>query len=159
MRSVTLLLVVLKVLYKVSRFLSVSHIFNRSDQYNSTKSILQYFENYISSNFKMPSFTQLAMVAATFGALVAAMPLESRQAKTFSFNQTPGKQVVRNGPSALKAVYDKYKKPAPKDVAAAANNDGEGVNNPTASDTQYLTPVNIGGQTLNLDFDTGSSDL
>lgn len=87
------------------------------------------------------------------------MPLESRQAKTFSFNQTPGNQVVRNGPSALKAVYDKYQKPAPKDVAAAANNNGEGVNNPTASDTQYLTPVKIGGQTLNLDFDTGSSDL
>ena len=109
----------------------------------------------------MPSFAQLATVAATLGALVAAMPLESRQAKakTFSFKQEPGAKVVRNGPTALKAIYDKYHKPLPKDVAAAASNNGEGINNPTASDTQYLTPVNIGGQTLNLDFDTGSSDL
>ena len=109
----------------------------------------------------MPSFAQLATVATAFGVLVAAMPMESRQAKakTFSFKQAPGATVVRNGPTALKAIYDKYKKPLPKDVAAAANNDGEGINNPTASDTQYLTPVNIGGQTLNLDFDTGSSDL
>ena len=109
----------------------------------------------------MHTFTQWATVAAVFGVLVAAVPLESRQAKakTFSFKQQPGAQVVRNGPTALKAVYDKYHKPLPKDIAAAASNNGEGINNPTASDTQYLTPVNIGGQTLNLDFDTGSSDL
>ena len=107
----------------------------------------------------MPSFTQLATVGATFGALVVAMPLQSRGIQTFSFKQEPGAKVVRNGPTALKSIYDKYKKPVPKDVAAAAANDGEGINNPTASDTQYLTPVNIGGQTLNLDFDTGSSDL
>lgn len=30
---------------------------------------------------------------------------------------------------------------------------------PEAGDVEYLSPVNIGGQTLNLDFDTGSSDL
>lgn len=26
-------------------------------------------------------------------------------------------------------------------------------------DSEYLCPVTVGGQTLNLDFDTGSSDL
>ncbi|KAI1497744.1 aspergillopepsin-F [Biscogniauxia marginata] len=30
---------------------------------------------------------------------------------------------------------------------------------PEANDVEYLSPVNIGGQTLNLDFDSGSSDL
>ncbi|KAK0641838.1 aspartic peptidase domain-containing protein [Cercophora newfieldiana] len=30
---------------------------------------------------------------------------------------------------------------------------------PEAGDIEYLSPVKIGGQTLNLDFDTGSSDL
>ncbi|KAI3324383.1 acid protease [Xylariaceae sp. AK1471] len=43
----------------------------------------------------------------------------------------------------------------------AANKNGTGlvVNVPEANDVEYLSPVNIGGQVLNLDFDTGSSDL
>ncbi|CAK7240439.1 MAG: hypothetical protein STHCBS139747_001880 [Sporothrix thermara] len=32
-------------------------------------------------------------------------------------------------------------------------------NTPTTGDVEYLSPVTIGGQTLNMDFDTGSSDL
>ncbi|OAA67099.1 extracellular aspartic proteinase [Niveomyces insectorum RCEF 264] len=36
---------------------------------------------------------------------------------------------------------------------------GSVANTPTAGDVEYLAPVTIGGQTLNLDFDTGSSDL
>ncbi|CAJ2512565.1 Uu.00g055800.m01.CDS01 [Anthostomella pinea] len=33
------------------------------------------------------------------------------------------------------------------------------INTPEAGDVEYLSPVNIGGQTLNMDFDSGSSDL
>lgn len=36
---------------------------------------------------------------------------------------------------------------------------GEATTTPEANDSEYLTPATIGGQTLNLDFDTGSSDL
>ncbi|KAI1487633.1 aspergillopepsin-F [Biscogniauxia mediterranea] len=43
--------------------------------------------------------------------------------------------------------------------AAAANGTGLVTNTPEANDVEYLSPVNIGGQTLNLDFDSGSSDL
>ncbi|KAI0871926.1 aspartic peptidase domain-containing protein [Hypoxylon argillaceum] len=44
---------------------------------------------------------------------------------------------------------------------ATANTNGTGlvVNTPEANDVEYLSPVNIGGQVVNLDFDTGSSDL
>ncbi|KAI0452992.1 aspartic peptidase domain-containing protein [Xylaria acuta] len=44
---------------------------------------------------------------------------------------------------------------------ATANTNGTGivVNVPEANDVEYLSPVNIGGQVVNLDFDTGSSDL
>ncbi|KAI8631248.1 acid protease [Xylariaceae sp. FL1651] len=45
--------------------------------------------------------------------------------------------------------------------AATANTNGTGlvVNTPQPEDVEYLSPVNIGGQIMNLDFDTGSSDL
>jgi len=46
-------------------------------------------------------------------------------------------------------------------AAPGANKNGTGlvVNVPEANDVEYLSPVNIGGQVVNLDFDTGSSDL
>lgn len=46
-------------------------------------------------------------------------------------------------------------------TSSSASSDVTGLveNTPTSSDTEYLSPVTIGGQTLNLDFDTGSSDL
>ncbi|EFW99274.1 extracellular aspartic proteinase [Grosmannia clavigera kw1407] len=41
----------------------------------------------------------------------------------------------------------------------SSSNVGIVTNTPTTDDTEFLSPVTIGGQTLNLDFDTGSSDL
>lgn len=54
--------------------------------------------------------------------------------------------------------------PATGDSTAAAvdNNTGEigrVVAIPTPGDTEYISPVNIGGQTINVDFDSGSSDF
>lgn len=44
-------------------------------------------------------------------------------------------------------------------TAAAAPGTGVVAATPEQGDVEYLAPVNIGGQTLNLDFDSGSSDL
>jgi hypothetical protein len=41
----------------------------------------------------------------------------------------------------------------------ATNGTGEVAANPEENAALFLSPVTIGGQTLNLDFDTGSSDL
>ncbi|KAK6827476.1 eukaryotic aspartyl protease [Apiospora arundinis] len=42
---------------------------------------------------------------------------------------------------------------------AATNGTGLVAAKPEANDVEYLSPVKIGGQTVNLDFDSGSSDL
>lgn len=44
-------------------------------------------------------------------------------------------------------------------AATGTSNTGGATAAPKEGGALYLTPVNIGGQTLNLDFDTGSSDL
>lgn len=36
---------------------------------------------------------------------------------------------------------------------------GEVTNTPTSGDTEYLAPITVGGQTMVMDFDSGSSDL
>ena len=54
----------------------------------------------------------------------------------------------------------KFGKPLPADLAKATGNDGSVTATPEDSfDSEYLCPVDIGEQTLNLDFDTGSTDL
>lgn len=44
-------------------------------------------------------------------------------------------------------------------AASAAKESGEVSATPEENESEYLSPVKIGGQTLNLDFDTGSADL
>lgn len=94
-----------------------------------------------------------------------------------------------NGPRELMKAYAKYSMPVPQGLLDAIAAQGKpefksqsvgeskisaqdpatnsskaaGVGlvtaTPEAGDVEYLSPVTIGGQTLNLDFDTGSSDL
>lgn len=86
-------------------------------------------------------------------------PLEKRGA-AFTVHQTVAKRFVLSGPASVAKVYAKYGKSMPATVrAAAANNNGTVVASPEEYDSEYLCPVNLGGQTLNLDLDTGSSDL
>lgn len=91
--------------------------------------------------------------------LVSATPIEKRK-QAFRLDQTVEKPFILSGPAALAHTYSKYGKAVPPVIAvAAANNDETLVANPEQFDSEYLSPVTIGGQTLNLDFDTGSSDL
>ncbi|MCJ1443222.1 MAG: Type I transmembrane sorting receptor [Stictis urceolatum] len=68
---------------------------------------------------------------------------------------------MRSGTHLTANVYRKFGKQMPSDVeAAAATVTGTVVATPEDEyDDAYLSPVSIGGQTLQLDFDTGSADL
>ena len=106
----------------------------------------------------MPSLTQIGVAAALLS-LAASTPLK----QGFTVYQTvhrPG--FLTSGPSLMARTYTKFGKEMPEDVAlAAATSPGTVAADPTQYDSEYLESVQIGtpAQTLNLDFDTGSSDL
>ncbi|KAK5132526.1 hypothetical protein LTR08_008910 [Meristemomyces frigidus] len=111
----------------------------------------------------MHSFITSAALVATAG-LAYAVPHELVGRSTFSVKQVAAGKVLKSGPLAMMKTYNKYAKigaVAPANVvsAAAAVQSGQVAANPESYDESYLCPVTIGGQSLNLDFDTGSADL
>lgn len=106
-------------------------------------------------------FLEVLGLASTLFLFVATSPvnLEPR-AGSFIVHQMVPKPFKKSGPAEILSTYGKYNASAPENVVKAAYaNDGTVSADPTLYDTQYLSPVTIGGQTLNVDFDTGSSDL
>ncbi|KAH6695649.1 endothiapepsin [Plectosphaerella plurivora] len=115
----------------------------------------------------------VSLLAATgYAAVVPKIGVPEQETGTFSVRALPNPGFQhRNGAIALAKAYHKFGKEAPVDVAQAAGNataarltkrtTGSATTTPEDSDVEYLTPVQIGtpAQTLNLDFDTGSSDL
>lgn len=106
----------------------------------------------------MPSFSTL-IAASTLAVLVTSKPVPQAvpAKKGFTINQSIAKP-FQPGPVQVKKAYKKFNVAVPADVAAAAA-DGSVVAIPEQYDSEYLSPVTIGGQVLNLDFDTGSADL
>lgn len=111
----------------------------------------------------MHSFTSI-LVAGALASVAFAKPIPYSSSTTRS--TTKGYSVTGSVAKPLPAfavrmaqVYSKYGKAVPDYIAAAASGTGSVVANPEASDVAYLSEVTIGGQKLNLDFDTGSADL
>lgn len=88
----------------------------------------------------------------------------------FKVHQAPNPKFKgRNGPAALAKALAKYGAVVPANVQQAASrsgplaprDSGSVTATPTTYDSEYIVPVQIGtpAQTLNLDFDSGSSDL
>lgn len=110
----------------------------------------------------MPSFTSMAVAFVALLEMAAANPvnlLEKR--KTFTVHQVEKGKVLRSLPIDMAKTYAKFGKEVPTHIqAAAAAVSGSVTAIPEdAYDSLYLSPVTVGCQTLNLDFDTGSADL
>ncbi|KAK0663276.1 Endothiapepsin [Lasiodiplodia hormozganensis] len=125
----------------------------------------------------MPSLSQVAIAALLATASTASaipprigVPAEPKTEGTASLLQVRNTKHVKSGPRALAKAYVKYGIPISPELEAAVSNatssavkraTGSATTTPTEYDSEYLTPVSIGtpAQVLNLDFDTGSSDL
>ncbi|KAF2032652.1 acid protease [Setomelanomma holmii] len=135
----------------------------------------------------MPSlrlFVVIALLVAV--ALAVPAPLQKKGLQKRSFKVPRQLNTAHptgpNGPAALRKVFRKYgfvvkddfvakegfisqsKKGKNTTASAAAviseiNTDAEYRAKPEDNAALFLSPVSIGGQTLNLDFDSGSSDL
>jgi len=108
----------------------------------------------------MPSLYQVTVAAALL-ALGVAVPVENLSKRGFSVTQTVHNHgFLTTGAHSMMKTYAKFGAAPPGAVmAAAAASSGTVAATPQQYDSEYLCPVTIGGQTLQLDFDTGSSDL
>jgi hypothetical protein len=110
----------------------------------------------------LSTLSVLALAGSVLAAPSVATPerdvLAPRQALTIE--QVKNTKFVKNGKKALLKAYAKYGI-APKKNTLGLHEDANGsvVATPEDYDSEYLCPVSIDGQTLNLDFDSGSSDL
>jgi aspergillopepsin I len=99
---------------------------------------------------------------ATAAALLAVVSAAPTQANTFSIPQVAVNQGFKlNGVQKTAQVYRKYKGQMPAALeAAAAQQTGTVVATPGDQyDSEYTCTISVGGQSLPLDFDTGSADL
>jgi len=110
----------------------------------------------------MPSLYQLTVAAALL-ALGLAAPIEERKNQGRSVVQVVHNHgFLTTGAHSMMRTYMKYGKAPPANVktaVASSSSSGTVAASPEQYDSEYLSPVTIGGQTLHLDFDTGSSDL
>jgi aspergillopepsin I len=106
----------------------------------------------------MYTLTQITLASATLWSMAAGLP--SQKCEFLSVAQVPNTKFVPNGPVVYAKAFQKFNKPMPHDLAVASGNDGSVTATPgDAYDAEYLCPVSIDGQTLALQFDSGSADL
>lgn len=108
----------------------------------------------------------MLVLAAVFSETLAT-PTPTRTIQKRSFKHVVRRAPVDRshpaaGPDAMMKAYKKFGFNL-QSRQAAANGTAAGTGKvgalPEPNAAEYLSPVTIGGQTLNLDFDTGSSDL
>lgn len=116
--------------------------------------------------------SSITTILAFSAALAQAIPSEEEAQEhrafgspRFSLPAVHNPHFVRNGTASLLKAYRKYGlTPAGNLPPAAANalskrQDSDTTASPGDGGLEYLIPVKVGGQLVNLDLDTGSADL
>lgn len=112
----------------------------------------------------MVVFSKFTVALAGMASVASAVPTGVPNRKGFTVNQQvrPVTNATKTRTLNLPGIYAKslakYGVAVPANVKAAAES-GSATATPEEYDLEYLTPVDVGGTTLNLDFDTGSADL
>lgn len=128
----------------------------------------------------MHSLQSIILLVSLFTITALSVPMPSRTLTKRSFSHHVKRSINRRnpatGPNAMAAAYRKYGFTMPKTrqltnstlgagcIGRAGNASAPAGGFPVAAVPEpnaaaYLSPVTIGGQTVTLDFDTGSSDL
>ncbi|KAJ5558904.1 Peptidase aspartic catalytic [Penicillium sp. DV-2018c] len=117
-----------------------------------------------------------------FNALAIPVVSPNRlQGRSFKVERVKRNEHVLHGPMALRNAYRKFgidtstlngidasdfqpfdtKHPGPKSAQGVGGSDKSGVVDATSvyGDVEFVSPVNIGGQTLDMNFDSGSADM
>ncbi len=107
----------------------------------------------------------IAVLALALVAQAAPAPsVKARGASTWSASAVHNTNYVRNGTLALLKAYAKHHLTPTRQftnsflAAIQERQDGSAEATP-ADGSEYLVSTSVGGQLLNLDFDTGSADL
>ncbi|KAF2147659.1 aspartyl protease [Myriangium duriaei CBS 260.36] len=83
-----------------------------------------------------------------------------KRSKAFSVSQVAVPKKAVHPAAHLAKAYAKHHKAVPANIQKAADGStGSVAADPTSNDEEYLCQVQVGQDTLNLDFDTGSADL
>ncbi|KAK7537734.1 aspartic peptidase domain-containing protein [Phyllosticta citricarpa] len=127
----------------------------------------------------MPSVNVTVLLVALLAALAVAVPNPTRTINRRPLNKrsfkvervaNPNALARTNGKAAMRKVFRKYGWEHPDINTSIVVPNENSLNltsragglvsaNPEDGAALFLSPVNIGGQTLNLDFDSGSSDM
>ncbi|KAI1488285.1 aspartic peptidase domain-containing protein [Biscogniauxia mediterranea] len=113
---------------------------------------------------------KIALAATVVAGLASASPAHKHKIGTFSAPQIRNPGFRAHGPAQMARTYIKYGVALPEGLAKfladledlfSKRDSGSAKTTPEKDDIEYLTPVSIGTppQQLNLDFDSGSSDL
>jgi hypothetical protein len=114
---------------------------------------------------EMHSVHFFVLVTAFLAVLGAARPSPKVAPRSFKVPRRASQHSRKNGAQAMAAAARKFgwgfignKNPKGSNNTNGGD-DGEVTATPEDNAALFLAPVDIGGQQLNLDFDTGSSDL